>query len=47
MFVIKTEKDQVQVDEDSFVSAKVQNAIEAEALQKWVQQSFPISQNLN
>jgi hypothetical protein len=29
MFIIKTEKDMIQMDEDSFVSAKIENAIEA------------------
>lgn len=36
MFVIKTEKDQVSVDEDSFVSAKIQQIIEPETFQKWI-----------
>ena len=47
MFVIKTEQDQVAVEEDSFVSANVETFIEAQQFAKWVQQSFPVSQNIN
>ena len=35
------------MDEDSFVSAKIENCVEAQTFQKWVQQSFPFSQNSN